>query len=112
MLVAFCALVSSHALACSGPGAATAMIAAVWFGRGALTLSVVLTFAIFVRAVRSRASLIWVAGIVAVLMCCLHPGIWFSAYSGDCGSWRTQTSAVMVILHAGLGFFALTPTRR
>jgi hypothetical protein len=88
------------------------MSLAVWIGRGALLFSLVITFAIFVRAARSKISLIWVAGIVGALMCCLHPGIWFSAYAGDCGSWRIQTSAVTLIVHAGLGFFALAGARR
>jgi hypothetical protein len=88
------------------------MYGALWLGRGALIVSIALSFAILIKAARSRASLIWVAGIVAAMMCCLHPGIWVSAFSGDCGFRRVQWSIVMLLLHGGLGFFALTPARR
>jgi hypothetical protein len=82
-------LVSSVALACSGPGAAAVMERSTLIGWGCVFVSIGFTVALSARAFRSKSNLFRGAALIAILLCVIHPGIWTSAYIGDCGSSRT-----------------------
>ena len=92
---ALAALMPSIALACSGPGAGELIERATLVGFGTLVLSIIFTILIWQRH-RPRVLR------VAATLCVIHPGIWISATSGDCGITRTYASVAMVMLHFAL----------
>jgi hypothetical protein len=90
------------AWACSGPGAADAIARASWVALAAIATSLGLTIALGVVTRRrggKRRSQIFAVGLLALL---IHPGVWMSATSGDCGAAVMLVAPVFALLHVGL----------
>lgn len=83
-------------LACSGPGAAAAIFQAELTALGGLVLALALWSAGGLR--RRRAGRAWGAVARGVLPVALHPMIWLSARSGDCGRTLTAASVAMAVI--------------
>lgn len=98
---------AGESLACSGIEAAATMQRAVLIGRTAIAVSLGLTALVWRKAVLSKVPVLWVAAVVSLLMCGLHPGLWLSPYNGDCGELRVLGSFLMLVLHGGLALLAL-----
>ncbi len=109
-VLAFAALPPGVALACSGPHAREVMERATIIGWACAALSIVFTLASSRRAFRSKSNLVRGAAWLSMVLCAIHPGIWTSAYIGDCGATRTIGSFVVLAMH--FAAFALTLARR
>lgn len=95
--------VSAGAFACSGPGAAVAMLQSVWFGWGGLMVQSVLAIGMFVRFRAVGTGPGHPAVLLALTL--LHPAWWISAYAGDCGATRDSTTVLFSVLTVGLRFW-------
>ncbi|MEW5739082.1 MAG: hypothetical protein AB1938_09150 [Myxococcota bacterium] len=84
------------AWACSGPGAAEAIGTATLIGLLGLVLSVVLAIVGGVR--RRRRGVRWVRALLGGLTVLLHPFVWLSARSGDCGQTLTAASVAVLVI--------------
>lgn len=83
-------------LACSGPGAADAIFQAELTALAGLVLALALWMTGGVR--RRRAGRAWGAVALGVLPVALHPMIWLSARSGDCGRTLTAACVAMAVI--------------
>jgi hypothetical protein len=99
LVVSSCAL---PAWACSGPGAADAIARATLVAVAAIATSLGVTIALGVLARRrggKRRTQLFAVGLLALL---IHPGVWMSATSGDCGAAVMLVAPIYALLHVGL----------
>ena len=103
------ALVEGVALACSGRGAPAAIEHAERLGWKLWAASVTLA-GISALLPRLRARGVWRLWPLLLLVV-IHPGLWMSARSGDCGRLRVQASVAMTALTPLLVGFMLWRAR-
>lgn len=108
-LVIWCSLLVRDAWACSGPGAAAAIQKAE--AQGWLMFAGAMVLGAASMGLRRWSGMPWNRCWWPMVVAAAHPGWWFSARMGDCGTMRVLGSvgmlAVMVLLTVALIIMAL-----